>query len=192
MKAPHFFPARDGFGEWVVKVADFAVTAGKPALANIRTLAPGGAGFYEAYGFSPDDRKIIFCSDFNQRSSFDSKIFLMDAADGGHLQCLTPGKGYNEHASYSPDGRHIVWMTNVGNRNAGTDWWIMNADGSNKRRLTHFNQPGYPESCAGPVYACLTHWSPDGVHLLGGVQYSLIKQEGRILLMTLDAGLLSN
>jgi Tol biopolymer transport system component len=190
--APRLFQPRDSFGDWVVKVADFRVTAAGPVLANIRTFAPGGPGFYEAYGFSPDDRRIIFCSDFNQHSAFNSQIFVMDAADGGHLQRLTTGTGYNEHASYSPDGRHIVWMANEGNRNVGTDWWIMRADGSNPRRLTHFNQPGYPESVNGPVWACLTHWAPNGLQLLGGIQYSLIRQEGRIMLMTLDPVLLSD
>jgi Tol biopolymer transport system component len=192
VKAPKIFQPRAAFGDWVIKVADFVDGPDGPRLENIRTLQPGAAGFYEAYGFSPDDRKIIFCSDFERRSAFDSQMYLMDASDGSHLHLLTSGKSYNEHASYSPDGRHIVWMTNKGNTNAGTDWWIMNADGSEPRRLTHFNQPGYPESGKSPVYACLTHWAQNGRQLLGGVQYSLIKQEGRIFLMTLDVSALSN
>ena len=101
------------------------------------------------------------------------------------MRCLTDGKSYNEHASYSPDGKYIVWMSNQGSVGVGTDWWLMRADGSGKRRLTHFNIPGHPESCSSSVYACLTDWSPNGRQLLGGVQYSLIKQEGRIVLITL-------
>jgi len=45
--------------------------------------------------------------------------------NGSNMRMLTDGKNYHEHASYSPDGRHIIWMTSDGNRNAGTDWWIM-------------------------------------------------------------------
>ena len=30
------------------------------------------------------------------------------------------------------------------------DWWLMDADGSHQRRLTHFNLPGYPEG-SGPL-----------------------------------------
>lgn len=191
VKAPKLFQPRAGFGDWVVKVADFVLGPDGPRLENIRTLQPGATGFYEAYGFSPDDRQIIFCSDFDRRSQWDSQIYVMDASDGGHLRMLTSGKAYNEHASYSPDGKHIVWMTNVDNHDGGTDWWIMDAGGSNPKRLTHFNQPGYPESGKWPVYACLTHWAKDGRRLLGGVQYSLIKQEGKIYLMTLGDSVLS-
>jgi Tol biopolymer transport system component len=193
VKPPSLFHPKAAFGDWCVKVADFVETPAGPALANIRTFAPGGLAFYEAYGFSPDDSKIIFNSDFDTRGAFHSQIYVMDAATGGNVRRLTNGDDYNEHASYSPDGRHIVWMTNRDNPNRGTDWWIMDADGSNQRRLTHFNRYGYPEFAGGilAVYACLTHWAPNGLQLLGGVQYSLIKQEGRIVLMTLDRSLLA-
>ncbi|HEX4141247.1 MAG TPA: hypothetical protein VHY09_12930, partial [Candidatus Methylacidiphilales bacterium] len=188
---PRFFDHRDAFGDWVVKVADFVDGPGGPRLDHIRTLAPGGTAFYEAYGFSPDGRQIIFCSDFEGTGAFHSQIYVMDAADGSHLRRLTRGNAYNEHASYSPDGRHIVWMTNLDNSSGGCDWWIMDADGSNPRRLTHLNQTGYPDSTHAPVWACLTSWAPDGTQLLGGIQYSLFKQEGRIFLMTLEPALLA-
>jgi Tol biopolymer transport system component len=99
----------------------------------------------------------------------------MDSVNGGQVRCLTQGKSYNEHASFSPDGRHIVWMSSQDNRNNGTDWWLMDADGSHQRRLTHFNLPGYPEGSGVAVFACLVHWASNGVQLLGGVQYSLLK-----------------
>lgn len=177
--------------KWVIKAADFDTSTGVPRFTNIRTYRPGPPGFYECYGFSPDDRRIIFCSDRDRPTALNSQIYVIDAVDGGNLRCLTNNRAYNEHASYSPDGRHIIWMTNDGNK-SGTDWWIMRADGSNKRRLTHFNQPGYQESSPTPVWACLTNWSPDGRHILGGVQYSLIRQEGRIVMMTLDDTVLAD
>jgi len=193
VKRPTLLSPREWFGGWVVKLADFTETTEGPRLTNTRTLAPGGPGFYETYGFTPDDKGVIFCADFNRATSFNSQIFTMDT-EGGNVRCLTTGNAYNEHASYSPDGLHIVWMTNQDNPSNGTDWWIMDADGSNKRRLTHFNTVGSPECVGGtsPVYACLTYWAPNGLELLGGIQYSLIKQEGRIMLLTLDRSVLSN
>jgi Tol biopolymer transport system component len=194
VKPPQLFTPRATFGDWSIKVADFVDSPNGPHVANIRTYEPGGTAFYEAYGFSPDDSKIIFDSDFDSKGAFNSQIYVMDAASGSNVRRLTNGLDYNEHASYSPDGKHIVWMTSRGNMNHGTDWWIMDADGSNQRRLTHFNQPGYPEWAGGiwAVYACLAHWAPNGMQLLGGVQYSLIKQEGRIVLLTLDRSILAN
>ena len=59
-------------------------------------------------------------------------------------------EGYNEHAHISPDGKYIVWMSSVGNGDThdyykvGTDYWIMNIDGSNKQRLTFLNKPDHP------------------------------------------------
>lgn len=87
-----FLQPRAWFSEWVIKVADFIDTPSAPQLTNIRTFRPGGPGFYEAYGFSPDDRQIIFCSDFDRSSAFDSQIFVMDSIDGRQVRCLTHGK----------------------------------------------------------------------------------------------------
>lgn len=186
ISAPTVLQSPSWFGDWVIKVADFSDSADGPQLANVRTFQPGERGFYEAYGFSPDNRRVIFCSDLGHRNALKSQIYTISATDGGDLRRLTDGNAYNEHASYSPDGKYVVWMSNQDNHNGGTDWWIMEANGTNKRRLTHFNQAGYPESSKLPVYACLTHWAPNGQELLGGVQYSLIKQEGRIVFMTLQ------
>lgn len=183
---PSKFARADG---WSIKVADFVETNQGPRLQNMHTFEPGGSAFYETYGLSPDGTKIIFCSDCRTHGFFHQQIFDMDL-NGSNMRMLTDGKNYHEHASYSPDGRHIIWMTSDGNRNAGTDWWIMNADGSNKRRLTHFNLRGYPESCPRPVFAVLVGWAPNGAECLGGVQYSLIKQEGRLIHMSLDESLL--
>ena len=172
-------------GFWDLKVADFEVDGDQPRLANIKTIRPGGvAAFNESYGFTPDDRSIIFCSDYNQRSFWSTQIFTCDARTGENVRQLTQD-AYNEHAAYSPDGRHIVWMTSQGERK-GTDWWIMNADGSVKRQLTFFNQPGHPEYAGGQRMTCgLVSFSPDGRQFVGGVQTSLIQQKGNSYLVTL-------
>ena len=53
------------FGYWVIRTADFVVENGIPKFENEKTFEPGGTAFYETYGFSADDKRIIFCSDFN-------------------------------------------------------------------------------------------------------------------------------
>ena len=49
-------------------------------------------------------------------------------------------------------------------------------------------QPAWPSRRKrNPCFCRLwSTWAPNGVQLLGGVQYSLLKQEGRIILMSLD------
>jgi len=156
-----------------------------PKLTNIRTFRPGGEpAFNETYGFSVDDKSIIFCSDYNQKSFWTSQIFTCDAEAGQNIHQLTDGN-YNEHACYSPDGAHIIWMTSEGELK-GTDWWIMNADGSGKRQLTFFNKRGHKEFAGGRRMTCgLCSFSPDGKRFLGGIQNSLIKQTGDSYMVTL-------
>jgi len=171
-------------GWWDLKVADFVDTPGNPHLANIRTIRPAGAkAFNESYGFTPDDRSIIFCSDYNQPSFWSSQIFTCSAEDGSNIKQLTE-KAYNEHAFYSTDGKHIVWMTTMGNF-GGTDWWMMDADGSNKHRLTNFNKSGHPEYSRKRKTACLGGFGPDNNAFVGGVLDSIFSQTGNIYMVNL-------
>lgn len=168
---------------WDLKVADFVETSMGPKLQNIRTFRPGGTrAFNESYGFSADDRRIIFCSDFNQKSFWSSQIFTCDAVTGNDIQQFT-NDGYNEHAAYSPDGAHIVWMTSEG-EHRGTDWWMMNADGSAKHQISFFNKKGHPEYTGKRMTCGLGSFSPDGRQFVGGVQNSLIKQTGDSYMVT--------
>ena len=92
--------------------------------------------------------------------------------DGSGLRRLTTAQGYDAEAAYSPDGKLIVFCSLRGAYSAGklspadqkrleTDpaWfgeiYLMNADGSNQRRLT--TTPGYD---GGPFF------SPDGQRIL--------------------------
>lgn len=91
--------------------------------------------------------------------------------DGSDIKRLTDEVGYDAEGSYSPDGKLIVYSTNkdVYNRELSKeekekldvdasffcDLYIMNADGSDKSRLT--NSPGYD---GGPFF------SPDGKRII--------------------------
>ncbi len=89
-----------------------------------------------------------------------------------------PGS-WDEHAHYSPDGKRIVWASSRGLRYDGQnakevftttqlDYWIMDADGSNEKRLTYFNEPGH-EHFRGPgppVKGVDFSWAPDGMRFV--------------------------
>jgi hypothetical protein len=166
--------------KWVMRLAKFAVGDNGPELSDIQTLDPLGNAFYETHCFSPDDRSILFSTTKQPGDFRHMNIVRMDLATG-HTQLLTdPGlEQWNEHAQYSPDGSKIVWITSMGipqdlsNANKGavkTDYWIMNADGSNKRRLTYCNQPGAPEYRPSENIASDLSWSPDGKQIVAYVQ----------------------
>jgi Tol biopolymer transport system component len=163
MKEKSSLETKKQLGYWQLMVADFRVAGGRPSLTNIRAFSPGGPGFYENHGFSPDGSRLIFTSNFEGKRRLDYDIYMLDL----RTQKMTrlTNEGYNEHANYSPDGRFIVWMSNVGNRSSGADYWIMNADGSNKRKLTYFNDGGRPEFAAYAarrVTVADLAWRPDG------------------------------
>jgi len=78
---------------------------------------------------------------------------------------------WDEHAHYSPSGKHIVWMSSrnlpapTGPEDLETDYWIMDADGSNQRRLTFFNDKDSPDYIKDGVTASDFAWSPDGTKI---------------------------
>ncbi len=180
---PNLLNPKKMAGFWTIKIADFAFGADSiPHISNIKTIEPVSNCFYEAYGFSPDDSKIIFCSNMNKPSFFDENIYTINI-DDNTVTALT-NKDYNEHAWYTPDGNNIVWMTNS-QSSGGTDWWMMNQDGTNKHRLTYFNEPGNAQYAGHKVWCGLVSFSPDGKTFVGGRQLSLTTQEGEIVKVTL-------
>ncbi len=181
---PKFISPTQTFGFWVIKTANFEFDKDSiPIVKEIKTIEPKGDGFYECYGFSPNDKQLIFCSSMSEKSVWTQQIYLIDTS-GTDLKKLTT-EGYNEHSVFTPDGTKIVWMSNLNNKNKGTDWWIMNADGSDKKRLTYFNDKNSKHYEGHARWAGLISFSPDGKQFVGGVQLSLISQEGKIVIVTL-------
>ena len=164
---PSMFKKDKVVGYWKLKVADFVVpSVGIPMLENISEFMPGEMAFYENHGFSPDDTKLIFCGNKKGTSVFEhTDIYTMDLETQSITQLTN--EAYNEHAIFSPDGEKIVWMSDKDNRNGGTDYWLMNPDGSEKTRLTYFNQPGHPHYMGKKITAADSSWSPDGKRIVG-------------------------
>ncbi len=174
------------YGFWTIYVADFALNAHGPQLSNIRSFEPMGPALYENHGFSPDGTTLFFSSNANSQKPLflDNDIYSLNLISGKCSRLTVDG--YNEHAEISPDGGKIVWMSSNQNANKGTDLWLMNLDGSDKERLTHFNQPGFPESSPTKLIAADSAWSPDGQTIVAYVQDSLLKQTGSIYLIHLQ------
>ncbi len=147
----------NGDGEWALEVANFSVSNGVPSVSNTKSYQPLGTyAAYESHGFSPDGSKILFTSSVPPATWGDTNIYTLDLQTGKLAELTTDTDVWNEHAHYSPDGKYIIWSSSKGNSvkyNAqggvvGTennlDLWIMNADGSNKQRLTDVQVAGDP------------------------------------------------
>jgi aryl-phospho-beta-D-glucosidase BglC (GH1 family) len=135
-----------GAGEWVLKTADFSPRG----LTNVKQHRPGEDVIYENHGFSHDGEWLFFSSNMKRSRAVNEATDIYKLHLGtGELVRLTD-EGYNEHAHLSPDGKYIVWMSSVGLGDTydyyrvGTEYWLMNADGSGKRRLTNLNDPDHP------------------------------------------------
>ncbi len=163
-----------GFGVWALHIGDVH-WGDRVTMDNVQTLTPGQwPCFYESHGWSKDDSRILFSGNLVARQPGTGlDIYEMTLA-GNKLTRLTDSlTDWDEHAQYSPDGRYIVWMSNTGLPlklkpfQLRTEYWVMNADGSNKAQLTHFNTPGSPEYRGKPfITAGDSSFSPDGMRLL--------------------------
>ena len=78
--------------------------------------------------WSPDGTKIVFTS---LRNGGDNDIYMMDS-DGNNVIDLSNNTFEDGPPSWSPDGTKIV-LSSI--RNGNRDLYVIDADGSNPRRL---------------------------------------------------------
>lgn len=153
-------------GQWAIKIAEVTLTEAGPNLARPRTLRPGDLQLYETHTFSPDDRRILFSGVPRRGGYFDLEIYVFDLTTS-RLTQLTRNKEWDEHAQFTAEGTRIVWASSEGveqrkdPRDLKLEYWIMNDDGSAKRRLTRFNDPSAPEFRESALAADF-EFGPDG------------------------------
>jgi Tol biopolymer transport system component len=171
------------WGHWAVKVAEF-VDDGKtpPHLENIQSHDPSESpGFYESHAFSHDGLSVLLAGNLLAgQHEVGMDICEMDLQTKNLARLTTSLADWDEHAHWSPDGEHIVWMSSTGldvqwpQGMGPLDWryyletelWIMDADGSNKKRLTFYNEPGHAHNKAARTVVSDSTWAPDGNSLL--------------------------
>ncbi|GAB4558268.1 MAG: hypothetical protein Kow0047_03230 [Anaerolineae bacterium] len=165
------------FGQWQIAIADF-VEDGEPHLENIRRMRPGDGVFYEAHGFTADDRQILFSADIGLPTPFALDVFAYDLATGELRNLTNSADEWDEHAAASPHGTKIALMSsrwggaydpaafNVNNLDVlQTEEFLIDPDGSNWQQLTYFNTPGHPEYTEEHSVATVASWHPDGTQL---------------------------
>jgi hypothetical protein len=149
VRAPRLWSLNLFAGAYVFKVADF-VALPEPHLENVRTIRPGDVEQGgEVESMASDNRTIAFYSTFVSKNLFASRIYTMDI-ESGAIRELT-SESFAQAPTFTPDGKSIVYMTGAHAdifpfQLQGADWWIMNVDGSDKRRLTFMNVRGHAHS----------------------------------------------
>ncbi|QQS40656.1 MAG: PD40 domain-containing protein [Acidobacteriota bacterium] len=133
---------------------DYDLFTAKPDGSDVKRLTdtPG----YDAEAtLSPDGKKIVFTS----TRDGDLDIYVMDA-DGKNVKRLTTELGYDGGPFFSPDGKKIVYRSfhpktekeieRYKDRLANDliepnnfELWIMDADGSNKKKITDLGDASF-------------------------------------------------
>jgi hypothetical protein len=135
-------------GDWRILVADFETDGARARVENTIAYEPGeNRHWYETHGFGPDDSWIYFAGNLIDQGELNSDIHRMSLADPDAFERLTftgghradePG-GYDEHAHFTRDFDAFVWLNDEAGR---AEYWIANADGSDRFQLTGFNVEG--------------------------------------------------
>lgn len=176
--------AREGrYGAWQLRSAELRINrAGIPRLRKIQSYPPPVDALIVPQGYTPDDRGALVAANFEPEQSPNTLDLYRLRFEGGEPERLTHSRGgAEEYARLSPTGRHVAFTSNAEIRGAEPDQtvpptirrelWLMDADGSNKRRLTFFNDPTSDHSL-GHTYVGDLVWSPRGdqiaVHVLWG------------------------
>jgi hypothetical protein len=109
-----------------------------------------------AVGLSPDGSRLLI-ADGTARDGLD--IVRTDGTKVASAPRAHFGDGMGETATWSPDGSKVAYAAPPGFSSVYTERYrrlfVMNADGTNARRLPYY-------ALGGPPFAANVRWSPDG------------------------------
>ena len=117
---------------WRGAMAIYVVNSDGSGLARLSTPRNGVGD--DGPVWSPDGTRIVFERDGNY---LEASVLVVMNTDGTGQHRLTPSV-YGAAASWSPDGRRLAFQ---GIEGRGWDIWVVNADGSGLKNLTHTKAP---------------------------------------------------
>lgn len=170
------------WGRWVARIAEYRSKRGVPRLAKPQTFEPGQQKlFLAASAFTPDDRGLLLAGNREPGQPENGMdIYRLDLGTGASERLTHSRSAWDEKARVTVKGDQILWISaseitfdDVGREpplplEQLRDLWVMNVDGSDKQRLTHFNDPHAPESLGAAIVDDFSQ-SPAGDEILAHV-----------------------
>lgn len=155
-------PATDDFPLWSPDGRELSFLSDRDGNWQLYAMDTDGShvrqltfdpSYHHSPAWAPSGAQIAFSSNAN---AGDWEVYVM-SRDGSGIVDLTQSPGMDYSPNWSPDGAHIAF---VSERDGNSEIYVMNADGSNQRRLTNNSIPDWLGSSA---------WSIDGRILYGQV-----------------------
>jgi len=160
------------FGSWELAVADWEVGAeGAPLLGHIQYYTPGAVHhYYEPHGFSLDNQTLFFMGNLEPgEARLGMDIYSLELGSGKLTNLTNTRDQWNEFPEPMPHEKKLIYMSTVGTASTASnfrcDLWSMNYDGSDKTRLTFYNDPSSPAYLRSGVCLCDPRWNADGSKL---------------------------
>jgi uncharacterized protein (TIGR03437 family) len=183
-------------GEWEIQYCSFtpgAFAGDPPTVSLISSLTPGiTPAYYETHGFSLDDSTIFFSGTAAGQPTFGTDIYSYNLNTGAFADLTNTPTIWDEHSRPHPLEEKL-WFSSGFGITSGVglklDYWTMNYDGSDKKRLTWFQDPLSPTSLPGFI-ASDNDWNHDGTQQVVylndvGANNSGLGGMGAIYLLTL-------
>ncbi len=170
----------NAWGKWRLKAGDFLTGVSGPMLQNERVLFTPSVGTYVTAMEVLTPELLLVAGNLDGQHEYGMDLYLLHTAIGPVINLTNTPDVWEEGACIAPSGK-IVYMTNQDSRyplDFDRDWvgqpverdyWIMNLDGSNKERLTYFNDPTAPEYQGWRAVTIICDISPDGKSMLATI-----------------------
>lgn len=148
-------------------MADIVDIDGAPALQNKENINPPGMNWNEP-NFHPNNQLLLF-SGSDQKDAQGMDQYTLNIETRKLTNLTNSPSVWDEHGAFSPDGTKILFMSAWPYRSSPksskvvsikTEFVLMDSDGRNLQQITHFLEPGYPETSKG--IAASSVWDPDG------------------------------
>ncbi len=162
-----YFPSWSPDGQWIAfDTADlgagrhFILACVRVDGTQERVISPSDTGSWRNPDWSPDGRRILHTG---WPRSASQELYVLDLASGIESR-LTADDRYDADPAWSPDGSQIVWSSAPEQSRSAAEVWIMNADGTGRRRVTAGYEPSW--SPTGQQLVFTRTVSPDGTSRL--------------------------